>query len=293
MRHSDSPETFLARRNPVPRPEDVVDETARARIYASVTADVPPRPPVARSARRLTPRRVVAGATGFAIVVVGALLIGGGTPDTSFPAAVAKLADQAMDPGAVVHTVVTGDDVEGADGASRETWATVDGSVQRYRTTQPGGDYTDTLLRVDGRRVTLTVYRSANNTLYRYPTADRPPVPGVDASQLSITGISDYASAIRAGNAHIAGETTVDGIPAYRVVQKGPSERPEDTQTWIVSKDSAQPRLLQIQRPCPKDAAPCPATTFRAYDIRDDRSTLGLPAYPDARVVDVAPPPEG
>jgi hypothetical protein len=282
--------SFLVIRNPVPDEARVVDAAARTRILAAITAQAPPSAPekalVRRRALRLAGVSVPVGATIVAVL----LLVGGGTPAGSVPAAVAKLASQAMQSGAVVHTVVTGDDVEGASGARREAWASIDGSELRYRTTQPDGSFTDVLFEVRGDRTHLTMYRSSDNTLYRYPWAkrDRGPGPEPTPSQLSILGIRDYAAAIKAGNARIEGETTIDGTSAYRVVEKGPAEAPADTQTWFVSKDATSPRLLRIQRPC-HQASACAATTFQTYEITQDPIGLRFPVHADARVIDVAP----
>jgi hypothetical protein len=187
--------------------------------------------------------------------------------------------------------VVTGDDVEGAPGAQREAWASIDGSELRYRTTQPDGSFTDILFEVRGDRTHLTMYRSSDNTLYRYPWAKHDRGPGSEPAtgELSIIAIRDYAAAIKAGNARIDGETTINGTPAYRVVQKGPAEAPADTQTWFVSKDTTSPRLLRIQRPCHQASGPCAATTFHTYEITQDRTGLRFPVHAAARVVDVAP----
>jgi hypothetical protein len=289
MTQSKIADAFLAGRNPVPDPDRAL-ESARARIFAAVIAEPPPVPRRHRVTGRPLLRLAALGAPLALAIVAVSLLIGGGTPGASFPAAVANLANDALQPGAVVHTVVTGDDVEGAAGARRETWATVDGSQIRYRTTQPDGSYTDVLLEVRGGRTDLTTYRSSNNTLYRYPSGTRDPASAPGPSDLSITGIRNYAAAVDAGNAYVAGETIVDGTPAYRVVQKGPEERPADTQTWLVSKDPANPRLLEIRRPCPPGSGPCEATTFQTYEITRDRAGLRFPDHPDARVVDVPPP---
>jgi hypothetical protein len=289
MTQTTIPDAFLAARNPVPDPDRAL-ESARARIFAAVIAETPPVPRRRPIARRPLLRLAALGAPLALAIVAVSLLIGSGTPGASFPAAVANLAHDALQPGAVVHTVVTGDDVEGAAGARRETWATVDGSQIRYRTTQPDGSYTDVLLEVRGDRTDLTTYRSSNNTLYRYPPGTRDPASDPPASDLSITGIRHYAAAVDAGDAYVAGETTVDGTPAYQVVQKGPEQRPTDTQTWLVSKDPANPRLLEIRRPCPPASGPCDATTFHTYEITQDRAGLRFPDHADARVVDVAPP---
>ena len=238
-------------------------------------------------------RVVVAGAAVCAAVAGVSLLATSGTPGHAFPEAVAELARQAQRPAAIVHVTVTGDDVEGQLGARRETWATLDGSTIRYRTMQRDGDYTDVLLERRADESRLTMYSSKKNTVFRSPWTRRPPRPS-GTNHLSITDITRYADAIKDGNAKLAGETVIDGISAYRVTQAVPG----GTQTWFVSKDAQQPRLLRIQRACSPGSEPCPRTDFHAYSITNDRDSLKFPDHAGAPIkavevggVDGGPPP--
>jgi hypothetical protein len=237
---------------------------------------------------RFTRRRglaVVGAGVAVGTAVVGiSLLASSGTPGQPFPEAAAALARQAQNPAAIVHFTVTGDDVEGSPGATRETWATVDESTIRYRTTQPDGDYSDVLLQRRGDASRLTMYNSKTDTIYSSPWTRRTPGPS-RTDQLSITGIGDYADAVKAGNAKVDGETTIAGTPVYRVTQT----LPVGTQVWFVSKDAQHPKLLRIQRVCHTPAAPCPSTDFSHYSITDDRASLAFPDHPGAATKTVDP----
>jgi hypothetical protein len=289
MSHGDV-QAFLKARDPLPDPASGVDPLVMETTFHAIIAQ-PRGDARATSHAPRRKRRWWAAAGVPAVAAITALIvfaIGGGTPGRSFPTAVAKLAKLASSPTAVVHTVVSGDDVEGAPGARREMWATVDGSVLRSRTTQPGGSYTDVLLRDDGTRRELTLYRSTDDTLYESHGASA--IHAGDPAALSISHIADYAQAIKAGTARLTGEETVNGVAAYRIEQRVPGPASADTQVWVVAQDSAAPRLLRIERPCPPSTRPCPATTFSAYDISNDRSTLQMPNHSAAKVIHVIPP---
>jgi hypothetical protein len=280
---------YLSARDPLRHGAADDDASRRQAIYTRVIAQ--PRDsgpsPRHRPPRQLIRVTALASPVVAAVAVAIVLVLGAsGTPGRGFPAAVAALARAAQDPNAVVHTIVQGDDVEGAPGAQREMWQTIDGSVTRYRTTQPDGDYQDVVFHIKGDQQLGEMYESTTNTLYQYPPTPAP--EPTSSSDLSIGNIADYASAVEAGTAEVAGTTTVNGTPAYQVVQKG-----RYPQTWLVSTDASSPTLLRIDRYCAPTATNCQPTTFLLYQVTDNQSSLGFPAHPGARVVNLAAPAPG
>lgn len=251
----------------------------RALVAEGGPARLPKEPP---ATWRIGRSRYAVAGLGATAVVAGAasLLLTSGTPGREFPSAVAALAERVSDT-TVVHTVETGDDVDalnGANGAKREMWAAVDGSIIRTRTTQPDGAVVDSRLERRNGEASLTLYRSKTNTLYRglpHPS----PAPETATGKVDVLDIASYREAVESGRARVDGKTTVNGRSAYRVVEDSPAGE----QIWFVSTDRESPRLLRVQPPCRPASAPCPTTEYRVYELTDDRDSLELPPYPEAQ----------
>jgi hypothetical protein len=283
---TESPINYLRARNPVPVQGDVIDASDRERSLAAILAEPVPAP-----SRRVRSRGLLlplGGATALvaASLAVVLLFLTGGGPSQTLPAAVAAVGDQ-LGNASVVHAIVTGDDV---DGAQRELWAAADGSSLRYRTIQGSGNYIDVSMTKKGDAVLLTMYRSADNTLYRYPWTHQPQAPDgkQDHPAIDITSIANFGDAVRSGNATVTGEITVRGVRAYEVVPR-PASPGAKSPTWVISADANTPKLLEIRRPCPT-STDCPVTMFRFYEVTSDRADLNLPPHSGARVVDVQRP---
>lgn len=278
--------TRLRDANPVADPSsevvsDVMDQTKHMIVTGAIDAEA--RRPGSRSIRRW-------GTIGVAVAVAALLGLtlrwGAGAPH-GLPGAATALADAIQQSGAVLHTVDDGPQVPNAAGgpgiAREETWATLDGVVQRTLTTYSDGRFQD--LRYERRddEYQVTVYRSRTRELHVAPWLKRASAPTPQSAPLSVETVRDYAAIVKRGRARLDGRTEIDGRTALRVVDT--TDGPAGGTTWFISEDDP-PALVQVRRPCRDDDRSCAAlTTYLGYEVSDDRAALEIPDYAGAHVI--------
>jgi hypothetical protein len=279
------PIAALVSANPVTVPDQHVDAVVMARTRHAITAAS--SPVTARRPRWPRPALVAATAAVAAVAALTLTATVGHRPG-GLPGVVDALADT-IGPEAVLHTVDDGPHVPNAAGgpaiARHETWASLDGLIQRTRTTYADGSFDD--LRVVRRhgRYQATFYRSATRELSVSPWQTERTTPAQVAGGLNVSRIRRYARIVDSGRARVDGSARIGGHAALRVVDT--DEGPANGTIWFVATDTDTPTLLAIQPPC-RGGRPCPKpTTYTDYDISDDRAGLSLPDYRGAH----APPP--
>ena len=222
-------------------------------------------------------------------MILGVVPAPGGPNPSPVPGVAVALANAVAQPGAILHTVDSGPSGSAASrGASdvvrQETWASLDGSVQRELTTYANGSFQDLRDQRQAGQYQVAVYWSARHELYVAPWLPSAAPRPHGASFLSVATIQRYADAVDTGHARLDGQTEVNGRLAVRVIDTAAG--PAQGSVWYVAQAAHPPVLLRIQFPCRGAAGACPpATTYSTYEIAHSTSSLDLPHYPDAQTV--------
>jgi hypothetical protein len=255
--------------NPITDAQAAVNPDVQRSTLARIVSGEP-RPPRQRTAIRRPLTAVLAVA--MAATVIG-FALRSDHRTMGLPAAATALAEQTSGP--VLHTLEQGTQLQDASGGpaevSRETWELRDGSRIRTKITFADGTFQDVVEYREPGRDRVDAYWSKdhliNHGTWQPIAASSPKRPHNIAD--------DYQQAVAAGQARVVGETTVNGIAAYRISPIG--DRFIQSVVWTIAKDPRHPRLFE-QRIC-LPASPCLTTTYSVYEATSDTAMLAMPDY--------------